>query len=64
MTDGFLVYLWRKELGLTQSAAAFRVGVGLRTWARWESGERVSHERSGECLWRELLEVLVERTET
>lgn len=33
----------RKALGLSQSAAAAKTGVTLRTWQRWESGETNAH---------------------
>lgn len=30
---------WRTKHGLTQKAAANRVGVNQGTWSRWESGQ-------------------------
>jgi len=33
----------RKHAGLTQTAAARTVHVGLRTWQDWESGSRRMH---------------------
>lgn len=31
---------WRKAKGFTQADAAYWAGVDLRTWGRWERGER------------------------
>lgn len=33
------VLRWRKSSGISQTAAAVRVGVPLRTYLRWEYGE-------------------------
>ena len=33
----------RHTLGVTQSAAARRIGVTLRTWQAWEAGDRTMH---------------------
>lgn len=30
---------WRRQEGLTQAAAALRLGVARRTWHQWEQGE-------------------------
>lgn len=41
----------RAEAGLTQEECAMRLGVGLRTWNRWEAGE-------AEIPWRAALLLL------
>jgi len=40
MTTPEEVRHWRETAGLTQREAAALAGVDLRTWQRWEYGER------------------------
>lgn len=35
------IYDLRQRLGLTQSQAAKKVRVSLRSWAGWEAGEQI-----------------------
>jgi DNA (cytosine-5)-methyltransferase 1 len=37
------IRLARMSAGITQAGAGLRVHVGLRTWQKWELGERKMH---------------------
>lgn len=38
---GEVLRVWRKRVGLTQDEVATRLGIHRRTYAYWESGDRV-----------------------
>jgi transcriptional regulator with XRE-family HTH domain len=44
------VRLWRSRHGLTQELAAGIVGVNVRTWRRWENGERTIPKMLALCI--------------
>lgn len=64
---GKKIRLRRNELGFTIEEAASRAGVGTKTWARYEAGESIRHDKvKGVCKtldWRTLPEQEVEELE-